>query len=139
MKIRHAGEVGKREKRVFLVQQKMTCWLSYSYITKVCISLEIYFMILEAGLSILLIKEASKMGFSISCTTSHHCNSWQGREKRDEKLRTVYHPRLVIYVESPFYPFYPQISPPFNTIGTFTVFHRVLLILPTLFLIFRDR
>lgn len=76
-------------------------------------------MILEAVLNILIIKEASKIGFSLS---SHHCKSWQGRQKRDENWRTVYHPRLVISVGSCFYPFYPQIHSPFNTTGTFTVF-----------------
>lgn len=81
-----------------------------------------FFIILEVGIKILLNKDASKMGFSISCTTSHHYKSWQGRQKRDEKWKTVYHSRQVIYVGRSFYLFYPQMSPPFNTTGTFTVF-----------------
>lgn len=51
------------------------------------------------------------MGFSIYCTTSHHCKSWQERQKRDEKLRTVYHPRLVIYVGSFSIPFIHKYPP----------------------------
>lgn len=76
-----AGESGKREKRVFFCSVKYVCYLSYSYITKVCIFLETHLIILEAGIKILLNKETSKMGFGISCTTSHHCKSWQGDRK----------------------------------------------------------
>lgn len=61
------------------------CLFSYSYITKVWGFLRTHFVILKAGLSILCIKEVSKKGFSIFCTTSHRCKSCQGKEERDEK------------------------------------------------------
>lgn len=67
-------------------------------------------MILKAGLSILCTKEVSKKGFSVSCTTTYHCKSRQGKEERDEKGWIIYQPRLVIYTENSIYLSYPQLS-----------------------------
>lgn len=73
-----------------------------------------HFMIWKAGLRILCTKEDSKKGISISCTNSHHCKSWQGKEERDEKWWIIYQPRVVISVEKVFLSFFfSSTIPPF--------------------------